>query len=355
MTSTVLSEADIIARKAALLEAGGDAIERDAQSQARRAGDYHYIRPFSSTYQGVVDALENPDDRFMFGLFDVDAMTRGHGPKELVMIVGFSHAGKTQVVNTAILNNKKKRILFFSMDDPAEMILMKLACMELGIDAETLENQIRDGDAKAKADLKLAATEQFKNLIVVDDSLGLSQMTTAIEEATEYWGAPPDCVIIDYLQSMQGSATDADDGGIKAKAAAVKRWVKDKPFPTLLCHQNTRSRGAPGEPITILSGAFGGEQEATCIIGVRRKKDWADLDEWARRKHETTITLHVVKNKRPPGRLTPKDGLDFFMSPETGMIRPLRDSDFDNPNATASASDAVKKVNGGSWAPPTAS
>ena len=347
MTATMLSEQDIIERKAALVAAGGDAVDRDARYQARRAGEYHYIRPFSATYQGVVDALENPDDRFMFGLFDVDALTRGHGPKELVMIVGFSHAGKTQVVNTALINNRKKRVLFFSMDDPAEMILMKLACMTLDVSAEDLENAIRQGDAQAKADLKVAATGEFKNLIVVDDSLGLDAMTTAIEEATEYWGAPPECVIIDYLQSMQGSATTSDDGGIKAKVAAVKRWVKDKPFPTLLVHQNTRSRGAPGEPITILSGAFGGEQEATCIIGVRRKKDWADLDEWARRKHEARVTLHVVKNKRPPGRLTPKDGIDFYMSPDTGLIRPLRDADFDNPNATSSATDAVKRVSGG--------
>lgn len=353
--TTILTEAEILDRKAALATAGSDAVDRDIRHQARKAGEYHYIRPFSSTYQGVVDALENPEDRFMFGLFDIDAMTRGHGPKELVMIVGFSHAGKTQVVNTAICNNKKKRVLFFSMDDPAEMILMKLACMHLDIDAETLEDLVRSGNAKAKQDLKVAATEEFRNLIVVDDSLGLNAMTTAIEEATEFWGAPPECVIIDYLQSMQGSGQDSDDGGIKAKAAAVKRWVKDKPFPTLLCHQNTRSRGAPGEPITILSGAFGGEQEATCIIGVRRKKDWADLDQWAQRKHAATITLHVVKNKRPPGRLTPKDGLDFYMSPDTGLIRPLRDADYDNPVPTNTAQDAVKLVVEGasSWKPLT--
>jgi hypothetical protein len=299
----------------------------EAQVQSTRA--YQYVRPLSDSYANVIDAIENVEHRFMFGLEQIDMRTRGFGAKELVLITGFAHAGKTQLVNTAILNNKDRRILFFSMDDPAEMILVKLACMAQGVDAETLERRIKQGDERSKLALQQAATLTFQNLIVVDESLGLTAMDQAIREATAYWGGiGPDAVFIDYLGSMASDGADeSDGGGIKQKAAALKRWVKDKPFPTIVLHQNTRSNGRPGAPITLLSGGYGGEQEATFVIGVRRKRDDEDLDGFVRDQHANTVTLHLVKNKRPPGKKTATEGVDFWMEPNTGVIRMRRDDD----------------------------
>lgn len=293
---------------------------------------YEYVRPFSDAYASVIDVLESQDERIQLGLAEIDFLTRGFGPKELILIAGFSHAGKTQLVNTMIMNNRDRRILFFSMDDPREMILIKLACMVSGTSAEELERLIRKHDAPARTGLKAAATDVFKNLIVVDESLGLASMSQAVDEATDMWGAPPELVIVDYLGSMRSDGgSESDDGGIKQKAAALKRWVKNYEFPTVCVHQNTRSNGGPGAPITITSVAFGGEQEATMIIGVRRKRDDADADDFIRRNHANTVTLHVVKNKRPPGKMTPIEGVDFFMVPDTGVIRKLRPDDDTRP------------------------
>ncbi len=287
-----------------------------------------YIEPCSSAYVGLTEALSSTDERVYLGLGDIDLRTRGFGPKELILVLGFAHAGKTQLVNTTILNNLDKRVLFFSMDDPREMILLKLACMHLGRNAEDVERDLRRGDETLKRTLRSFATEQLRNLLIVDQSLGLGGMSEAIAEATTYWGAPPQLTILDYLGSMRGNGHSDEEGeSIKKKADSLKAWVKDKPFPTIVLHQNTRGKGAPGEPITMLSGAYGGEQEATMVIGVRRKRDSQDLDDWQRKNERNTITLHLVKNKRPPGRLSPTDGDDFFMEPETGLIRTLRDSD----------------------------
>jgi hypothetical protein len=104
--------------------------------------------------------------------------------------------------------------------------------------------------------------------------------------------------------------------------------VKKKPFPTLALQQNSRSRGAPGEPITMLSMGFGGEKEATMILGVRRKKDLESAEATERAMHANTITLHLVKNKRPPGKVTPIEGVDFEMVPSTGLIRPLQEDTY---------------------------
>ena len=253
---------------------------------------------------------------------------------------GNSHAGKTQLINSAICNNRDRRILFFSMDDPAEMILIKLTCMQQGVDAETLERHIRDDEQDGRKALRRAATSDFSKLIVVDESMGLGALTKAVEEATDYWGAPPECVFIDYLQSLEGNgSSDDEDGGVRQKIQGIKRWVKNKPFPTVVVHQNTRSKGGPGARITMTSGAYGGEQQSTMLIGVRRKRDDEDLDQWERDQNENTVTLHIVKNKRPPCKVTPIDGVDFFMSPTTGAIRLLRDEDL-----SAGATSAANKI-----------
>ena len=283
---------------------------------------YEYVRPLSDSYASLIETIENTEQRFMLGLDPIDVRTRGFGAKELVLLTGFAHSGKTQIINTAICRNKDKPILFFSMDDPSEMILNKLVCMETGVDAETLERRIRGGDEKAKLSLRQAATATFRKLVVVDESLSLGQMTKAVAEFEAMQGCQPAVVIIDYVASMQGEIVD-EDGGIKSKMAALKRWVKDKPFPTIAIHQNTRSRGGPGEPITMLSGGYGGEQEATFVLGVRRKKDWDALDAWERDRFKDTVTIHLVKNKRPPGKLTNPDGIDFLMDAATGMIKPI--------------------------------
>lgn len=327
-----LSKEDIADRVAALRESADDRVIERAEVQARSTDGYRYVRRFSDAYGSVIDVLESQDSRLMTGLSEIDFLTRGFGPKELILFAGFSHAGKTQLVNTMILNNRDRRILFFSMDDPREMILIKLACMLSGDSAEVLERKIRAHDAAAKTGLRAAATDHFRNLVVVDDSLGLAAMDVAIEEATDLWGAPPELIVVDYLGSMRSDGGgESDDGGIKQKASALKRWVKDKPFPTVCVHQNTRSNGGPGQPITITSIAFGGEQEATMIVGVRRKRDDADADDFVRRNHANTVTLHVVKNKRPPGKMTPPEGVDLYMEPDTGVIRKLRDTDTTGP------------------------
>lgn len=321
----ILTEEEILERKAALV-ASVEARQSVAEGAAvERTAGYKYVRPLSAAADAALEAIENNDERFMLGLAPLDMRTRGFGAKELVFVIGFSHSGKTQLVNTMILNNRAKRVLFFSMDDPAEMILVKLVCMLHDIDAESLERRIQGHDAEARRWVRDAAVHEFRHLSVVDDSLSLANMDKAIDEYTHLHGEPPQAVIIDYLSSMQAQQGEGEDDGIKRKAAALKRWCKDKPFPTIVIHQNSRSNGAPGEPITLLSMGYGGEDVATFVIGVRRKKDWKDLDEHVRASHHSTCTLHLVKNKRPPGKLTAPDGLDFEMNSRTGLIRVQRE------------------------------
>ena len=69
---------------------------------------------------------------------------------------------------------------------------------------------------------------------------------------------------------------------------------------------------------------FGGENEATYVVEVFRKCQDESLDAYEREAEQNSITVGVVKNKRPPS----KTGyVDLHIASETGAIRPLQEGD----------------------------
>jgi hypothetical protein len=340
MSVTPLDTAEI-ERRVAELRGGELATELPVSEPAPA---YEHTRSLGEATQAFIDVVENPGVRFMLGLTPIDTLTRGFGPRELVMLTGFSFAGKTQVALTAIVNSPTRRVLFFSFDDPAEMIAFKLLCMHTGEDAEALEKRLREHDAGART-LLAEAERHFPNLLICDTPVGFTSMSRAIDEATNRWGAPPECMVLDYL-SLVPTANTGDSGNfnIQSKAQELKRLTKDTDWPTICLHQGTRSGAKPGSPITLLSMAYGGEQEATFLLGAHRKRDDESLAASERQFHEDTISLSVVKSKRPPAKRTPPGGIDFYLHPITGLIRPLRDSDHRPHTRNASAAQAAAQA-----------
>lgn len=303
---------------------------------------YRYVEPLSTAVDDLVDVLSHKGEGFYLGLPAIDALIRGVRPKQLALIIGIAHSGKTQVLLNAILHNLDRRILFFSLDDSREMILTNLVCMSEGVSAEQVEKEMRTEHRMGEgsdwpAIIQNYAENEFKNLIVVDDSLTLDEMTEAVTEAEALWGAPPQAVFIDYLQSIRLEQGGDEFMATQRKAAALKGWCKEHAFPVLCIHQGTKTGSPPGAPITILSGAYAGHDVATFVVGVRRKRDNEQLEHHERQRHRNTVTLHLAKNKQPPSRQTGPDGIDFFMYGETGLIRGLRDEDFLSPAGSAVA------------------
>ena len=324
-TVELLQDDDIearIAKFSGAVEAGEGTATASLEPLPR---ERKYIKPLTAISDSLIEALRIPEG-IGLGLTEIDVFTRGFRPQDLVIVTGFAHSGKTQLTNTMIVNNPDKKILFFSLDDPAEMILAKLVAMQTDVPASLLEDRIRDGDEDAASLIREVAEKKFPNLLVVDDVLDIKSMKIALDEATEVFGASPDCIIVDYLEMIPG-ALEGEGENIKKTANKLKRWAKKLDCPLVVLHQGTRSNAKLGEPITLLSMGHSGEQQATIVIGCRRQKDNEKLDQDDRLRHLDTITVHVVKNKRPGARCTQPEGIDFHMKWQTGLISPLERSE----------------------------
>jgi hypothetical protein len=299
-------------------------------------------------YHPLVDAADEfvweaqQTKRVYTGIEALDAEMRGVGPGHLCVLVGYSHSGKTQLMLHFLMHNKEARVAWFTPDETRTLVLAKIASIASGVPARELERLVSLGDAASIQLLRDIALVEFPNLIVYDQPLYPQLMAEAYDEAVSVWGGPADFQVVDYLDLVQAGETP------QGKFDFVKGFGKERQVPTFLIHQTSRSAGAEGRAMTISSGNYGGEQHATFMLGVRRKKS-ALMAELAEQRikhlrtqseqaaeriselefdleiHEYTLTANLVKNKRPGGGLV--DEFDMELHGPTGRLTLLGDAD----------------------------
>ena len=273
--------------------------------------------------------------RIDLGIAPLDEQMRGISAGHLALIVGYSHSGKTLVALHAIRHNIERRVLWYTPDEPAVLVLTKLASASWGVPAKELEARVRDSDPWALRVLG-ETIEQFPNLLIMDRPLTPRALNHAYEEACNAWGDEPELVVVDYLDLLQVGERSG------SKAEYVKAFTTEHVVPTIVLHQTSRSAGSRGQRMGIDSGNFGGETVAMFQIGVWRKRnailhELAELaqrtnpTEWTLRReaelrhdldiHRYTITVNLNKNKRPGGDLI--DEVDLEVQLETGVLTPL--------------------------------
>lgn len=329
------------------ISAGWDAVEKQATPESLPAPivpptEYRMYEPLSEAAHTFVRWAQSPQERVHLGLPLIDAEMRGIAAGEMAMMLGFAHGGKTLLLLHSLQQNRDKRIAMFIPDEPRQLILTKLTCMFHGIDARELERRVAMDDREAIDLLRQTAEENFPHLAVFDQPLSALDMERAYNEVCDVWGQIPDLLVVDYLDLVQAGETVPD------KAVFLKSFGRRHDIPLLVLHQTSRHAGSDGAKLTMSSGAFGGEQQATSVIGVRRKKYqiMAEMNElmfkldkthserslerldslrYDAKIHEFTITVSLLKNKRPAGQLV--DDIDFEIDLATGRLTPLQFGD----------------------------
>lgn len=305
--------------------------------------------PLDKAVDDYIEFSKHPEKRVWTGIEEIDAATRGLAPGELAIINGFAHNGKTVLVVEILLKNEGKVCILFTPDETRTAVLVKLASSEWGISAEEFERRLNQGDPEAERMLREIA-ERFKNLAVFDENVSLHTMDQALKAVRASVGEPA-FVVFDYADLLN-SELDT-----KGKLKALKAWGKEHMLPMFVLHQSSRSGGAGGQQVTITSGGYGGESEAFIMIGVRRKinmyrdqirqleeraeatmndKSYAKIMDRIRviqddliPRHRDTITINLMKNKRPP--MTLVDDIDFKLDQNTGRLIRIR-FDGDDPD-----------------------
>jgi len=218
------------------------------------------------------------------------------------------------VVN--LINDPATHVVIFSMDEPRELVAMKLFCLLKGRSSTEVEEAIKANDQRTIQELAEASEKELSRVAIIDESLPLTRMEEVMEEIREWFGTNPSFCMIDYLELLPGG--DSDATGVTTKAQAVKRWAKTQRVPVGLVHQAGRGSGDKGRAAGLYAGRYGGEQEAIFVIEVYRQRDRYDLSPWEKKYHTDSINLNLCKNKRT-ARLIDQT---YYLDPSSGHIHP---------------------------------
>ena len=267
--------------------------------------------PLTSTVvDSLVGVIRNPTGRWDLG-------------GEVLMVLGRSHTGKSQILLNSIVwnlvNHHDTHAVIFSLDEPRELVLMKMFCLLKGRSSEDVEDSIKAGDKDTLSDLERAATQELSRVAIVDEAIHLDEMARVLDEARAWWGVDPNFCMIDYLELLPGG--DSDAAGVTGKAQAVKRWAKEQRVPLGLVHQSGRGSSPPGQAAGLYGGRYGGEQEAIFVLEVYRKKDRGDLSHWETQYHENSVNMNLCKNKRTAKLLDQT----YYMDPVCGHVHPYHE------------------------------
>jgi len=209
------------------------------------------------------------------GFADIDELTSGFQPSDLIIIAGRPSMGKTafclNVAQYASMN-KKLTVAVFSLEMAKEQLVMRMLCSEARIDAHRLRSGFLGQTDWPK--LSTAAGRLADASIYIDDTPALSSMEMRAKTRRLKADKGLDLVIVDYLQLMSGrSRSDNREQEISEISRSLKALAKELGIPVVALSQLNRGVESRMDKRPILadlreSGAIA--QDADVIIFIYR-------------------------------------------------------------------------------------
>ena len=209
------------------------------------------------------------------GFADLDFMTAGMQPSDLVLIAARPSMGKTAfVLNLAEYAAFKKEyhVAIFSLEMSKEQLVNRLLAMESKVNSQSLRTgNMSDSDWDKIVE---SAGVIGRSQLMIDDTPGISisQLRSKCRKMKLEHGL--DMIIIDYLQLMSGSGhTDSRQQEISDISRSLKSLARELKVPVLALSQLSRAVEQRPEHRPMLSdlresGAI--EQDADVVMFIYR-------------------------------------------------------------------------------------
>ena len=257
-----------------------------AESKVFKIGD---DRPSSGGPQAIrpllTEAVERIDQLFQTkgaltglstGFRDLDDMTMGFQPGDLIIVAGRPSMGKTSfamnIAESAVIAGEKP-VLVFSMEMPADSLIMRMLSSRGRIDQTKIRSgQLADEDWPR---LTSAVTLLNDKPLFVDDSAALTpnEMRSRARRVAREHG-DIGLIVVDYLQLMQVSGGGENRATeISEISRSLKGIAKEFKCPLVALSQLNRSLEQRPDKRPVMSdlresGAI--EQDADVILAIYR-------------------------------------------------------------------------------------
>lgn len=235
------------------------------------------------------------------GFYDLDAMTSGFQPSDLVIVAARPSMGKTAfVLNVAqhVAVEHKVPVAVFSLEMSKEQLVQRMLCSQAEIDA----NRLRTGLLHNNDWTKLARAMGYlgEAPVFIDDSA----VVTALEIRAKCRRLKAEykalgLIIIDYIQLMQGrKATDNRVQEVSEISRSLKTLARELNVPVIALSQLSRAVEARQNKRPMLSdlresGSI--EQDADIVMFIYRDEYYNPDTE-----HRGEAEIIIAKQRNGP-------------------------------------------------------
>jgi replicative DNA helicase len=239
------------------------------------------------------------------GFVDLDEMTSGLQPSDLVLVAARPSMGKTSfVLNIAqhVGINTDMTVGFFSLEMSKEQLFMRMLTGEARIDA----HRFRSGylNEKDYGRLSHALGTLAEARVFIDDtaSIGVLEMRAKARRLQSEHGLH--LLIIDYIQLMQGRGRfESRQAEIASISRSLKGLAKELKIPIVALSQlsrasETRADHRPQLSDLRESGAL--EQDADVVMFIYREEQYRDADGQSNQEAEGVAEIIIGKQRNGP-------------------------------------------------------
>jgi replicative DNA helicase len=243
------------------------------------------------------------------GFVDLDEMTSGLQPADLILVAARPSMGKTSLVlNIAqhVGTSTAMTVGFFSLEMSKEQLFMRMLTSEARIDA----HRFRSGylNEKDYGRLSHALGTLAEARVFIDDtaSIGVLEMRAKARRLKAEHGLH--LLIVDYIQLMQGRGRfESRQAELASISRSLKGLAKELNVPIVALSQlsrapETRSDHRPQLSDLRESGAL--EQDADVVLFIYREEQYRDSEGNPNQDAEGTAEIIIGKQRNGPVGVT---------------------------------------------------
>ncbi|MDP5324472.1 MAG: replicative DNA helicase [Litorivicinaceae bacterium] len=260
-----------------ILDAAESKVFKISEDRPSRGGPQD-VRHYLDLALERIDHLYQSDSELTglsTGFRELDRMTAGLQPADLVIVAGRPSMGKTSfamcMVEAAVIKGDAPTLVF-SMEMPGEAIVMRMLSSLGRID----QTKVRTGKLSSEDWPRLTSAFQLLNdrPLYIDDTPALTptEMRSRARRVARQHGGKLGLIMVDYLQLMQVSGTSENRAGeISEISRSMKALAKELHCPVIALSQLNRSLEQRPNKRPVMSdlresGAIEQDADVICFI-----------------------------------------------------------------------------------------
>jgi replicative DNA helicase len=240
------------------------------------------------------------------GFAELDRMTNGLHPAEMIVIAARPSMGKTALaMNIAehVAISARKPVAVFSLEMSSQQLVQRLLCSRARVNLQ----KVREGFLAERdfPSLTAAASKLADAQIYIDDTPGLSILELRAKARRMKAQKEIELIVIDYLQLLKSTTRRAQDNRqleISEISSGIKALAKELSLPIIVLAQLNRKseERAGGKPrLSDLRESGSIEQDAD-LVGLLVRPEVYEDDEDARAEKSGEAELIIAKQRNGP-------------------------------------------------------